>query len=96
MEPPVWLIDVVYCSGEWLFVYLTEKARARERRCEGVGVMKQKEQKLEHVQALHTIGGEWIVPKRYNSVYYMQSHVFIFSRKQKRRVPGEEIVTLKL
>jgi len=37
---------------------ITEKGRVRERRCEGVGVMKDKELKLEDVDAPHTLGGE--------------------------------------
>ena len=36
----------------------TEKTRARERQSDGVGVMKDKELKLEDVEAPHTPGGE--------------------------------------
>ncbi len=41
-----------------LFFIRTEKARAREKKWDGVGIMKDKELKLEGVEAPHTLGGE--------------------------------------
>ena len=40
---------------EFLFIIM-EKAKAKERKCDGVGVMKDKELKLEDVKAPHTLG----------------------------------------
>ena len=39
-----------------LLFIITEKARAKERKCDGVGVMKDKEMKLEDVKSPHTLG----------------------------------------
>ena len=38
------------------FVYVTEKSRANVRKCDGVGVMKDKEMKIEDVNPPHTLG----------------------------------------
>jgi hypothetical protein len=35
---------------------ISEKARAKDRKCDGVGVMKDKELKLEDVKTPHTLG----------------------------------------
>ena len=48
------------CVGNWntcqekLFI-ITEKVRAKERKRYGVGVMKDKELKVEYVKVLHTL-----------------------------------------
>ena len=49
---------VITCSVSVVFLFIIkEKVKSRERRCDGVGVMKDKKMKLEDVETPHTIGG---------------------------------------
>jgi hypothetical protein len=58
-----------------LFI-ITEKARDRERKRGGVGVMKDKELKLEEVNVPHTLGGaSYILILYLNSVKEIVSHL---------------------
>ncbi len=68
-----------------VFVFIiTEKARAKERKWNGVGVMKDKEMmKLEDVKDLHTL------KKSCNSIF-MNLSVFIFIRIKKDEGQGTE------
>ena len=55
---------------------ITEKARDRERKRGGVGVMKDKELKLEEVNVPHTLGGaSYILILYLNSVKEIVSHL---------------------
>ena len=49
-----------FVESESLFI-IKEKAKARERRWDGVGVMKDKKLKLEDVEDPHTLGGAWYI-----------------------------------
>ena len=67
-----------------LFI-ITEKTRVRERKLDGVGVMKDKVMKLEEVQSPHTLSGSsCILSLHINSTKEVVSHLEVELCKPRR------------
>ncbi len=71
------------CSWRYFFIIITEKTRTTERKWDGVGVMKDKELKLEDVKTPHTLG--WV---SYN-YSYTSIHTTIVIHRRSRSDTGE-------
>jgi hypothetical protein len=79
-------LEVELYNQGCLFI-ITEKARVRERKLDGVGVTKDKELKLEEVKAPRTLGGASYILRLYiNSVKEVVSHLEVELYKPRRYI----------
>ncbi len=71
------------CSWGYFFIIITGKTRTTERKWDGVGVMKDKELKLEDVKTPHTLG--WV---SYNYSYTSIHTTIVIHRRSRQLLWG--------